>query len=138
MPLQIAYFIILKRIAMGKQNKQSKGLRLQIVNQNAAGIDVGDMFLSVAVPPGRDDECVKEFGSFTCDLHAIAQWLKKCKIETIAMECTGVYWKNIFTILTQYNFEVCLVNARHTRNVSGRKTDEKDAQWILCLSGFRS
>ena len=119
---------------MRQQNdKQPKGLRLQIVNQNSAGIDIGDMLISVAVPPGRDDVCIKEFGAFTCDLHSIAQWLKKCNIETIAMECTGVYWKNLFTVLTQYHFEVYLVNARHTRNVSGRKTDEKDAQWIQRL-----
>jgi transposase len=116
-----------------EKDKQSKSLSIQIVNQNAAGIDIGDMLLSVAVPPGREAVCVKEFGAFTCDLHSIAQWLKKCGIETIAMECTGVYWKNLFTVLIQYGFEVCLVNSRHTRNVSGRKTDEKDAQWIQRL-----
>lgn len=116
-----------------KNNKQAKELSIQIINQNAAGIDIGDMLLSVAVPPGRDDICVKEFGAFTDDLHAIAHWLKQCSIETVAMECTGVYWKNIYTVLIQYGFEVCLVNARHTRNVSGRKTDEKDAQWIQRL-----
>jgi len=119
---------------MRQQNdKQSKGLSIQIVHQNAAGIDIGDMLISVAVPPGRDEVCVKEFGAFTSDLHAIAQWLKNCRIETVAMECTGVYWKNLFTMLIQYGFDVCLVNARHTRNVSGRKTDEKDAQWIQRL-----
>jgi len=116
-----------------KNNKQPKELSIQIINQNAAGIDVGDMFLSVAVPPGRDDVCVKDFGAFTCDLHAIAQWLKKCNVDTVAMECTGVYWKNIYSILIQHGFDVALVNARHTRNVSGRKTDEKDAQWIQRL-----
>ena len=115
------------------KDKQSKSLNLQIVNQNADGIDIGDLQISVAVPPERDDVGIKEFGAFTNDLHAIAQWLEKCQIETVAMECTGVYWKNLFTILTQYGFEVCLVNARHTRNVSGRKTDEKDAQWIQRL-----
>jgi transposase len=123
---------------MHQQNdKQPKGLHLQIVNQNSVGIDIGDMLISVAVPPGRDDMCVKEFGAFTCDLHSIAQWLKKCNIETIAMECTGVYWKNLFTALIQYNFEVYLVNARHTRNVSGRKTDEKDAQWDTAVTYLR-
>jgi len=116
-----------------KKQQATKELSIQIINQNAAGIDVGDMLLSVAVPPGRDEVCIKEFGAFTEDLHAIAQWLRQCSIETIAMECTGVYWKNIYTVLIQYGFEVCLVNARHTRNVSGRKTDEKDAQWIQRL-----
>jgi len=116
-----------------KNNRQPKELSIPIIHQNAAGIDVGDMLLSVAVPPGRDEVSVKEFGAFTDDLHAIAGWLKRCNIETVAMECTGVYWKNIYTVLIQYGFEVCLVNARHTRNVSGRKTDEKDAQWIQRL-----
>ncbi len=114
-------------------NQQPKELSISIIHQNAAGIDVGDMLLSVAVPPGRDEVCVKEFSAFTEDLHAIARWLQHCKIETVAMECTGVYWKNIYTVLSQYGFEVYLVNARHTRNVSGRKTDEKDAQWIQRL-----
>ncbi len=116
-----------------KTGKQSKELSIPIINQNAAGIDVGDLLLSVAVPPDRDEVSVKEFGAFTEDLHAIAQWLKKCRIDTVAMECTGVYWKNIYTVLLQYGFDVALVNARHTRNVSGRKTDEKDAQWIQLL-----
>ena len=116
-----------------KNNKQPKELSIQIINQNAAGIDVGDRLLSVAVPPGRDEVSVKEFGAFTEDLHALAHWLKKCNIETVAMECTGVYWKNIYTVLIQYGFEVYLVNARHTRNVSGKKTDAKDAQWIQRL-----
>jgi transposase len=117
----------------GKNNKQPKELSIPIINQNAAGIDVGDLLLSVAVPRGRDEVSVKEFGAFTEDLHAIAQWLQKCRIDSIAMECTGVYWKNIYTVLMQYGFDVALVNARHTRNVSGRKTDEKDAQWIQRL-----
>ncbi len=73
-----------------KNSKQSKELSIQIINPNAAGIDVGDMLLSVAVPADRDEACVKEFGAFTDDLHAIAHWLKKCNIETVAMECTGV------------------------------------------------
>ena len=108
-----------------KNNKQPKELSIQIINQNAAGIDVGDRLLSVAVPPGRDEVSVKEFGAFTEDLHALAHWLKKCNIETVAMECTGVYWKNIYTVLIQYGFEVYLVNARHTRNVSGKKPMQK-------------
>ena len=75
-----------------KNNVQSKELSIPIIHQNAAGIDVGDMLLSVAVPPGRDEVSVKEFGAFTEDLHAIAKWLKQCGIQTVAMECTGVYW----------------------------------------------
>jgi hypothetical protein len=59
--------------------------------------------------------------------------LKECDIETVAMESTGVYWKSLFTVLVQDGFEVYLVNARHTKNVTGRKTDESDAMWIQKL-----
>lgn len=113
--------------------KASQHLSIAVVHPNAAGIDIGSKLMAVAVPVGRDTECVKEFGSFTCDLQDIALWLKKCEIETVAMECTGVYWKNLFLVLTEHGFEVCLANARHTRNVSGKKTDESDAQWIQRL-----
>jgi transposase len=116
-----------------EKKKKAKQLSIPVINPNAAGIDVGSMLLSVAVPVGRDTVSVKEFGSFTENLYSIAKWLKQCNIETVAMECTGVYWKNLFMILTQEGFEVCLANARHTRNVTGRKTDEKDAQWIQRL-----
>lgn len=114
-----------------KSNKNS--ISLPIVNPNAAGIDIGDMLLVVAVPPNCDPIPVREFNSFTSDLLDIATWLKKCSIQTIAMECTGIYWKNIYNVLIQHGFEVCLVNARHTRNITGKKTDEKDAQWIQRL-----
>jgi len=117
-----------------KQNKkQLQELSIPIINQNAAGIDVGDMLLWVAVPADRDEHPVREFKSFTSDLYSIAEWLKQCNIETVAMECTGVYWKNLYTVLSQHGFDVCLANAKHTRNVSGKKTDEKDAQWIQRL-----
>lgn len=112
---------------------KTKTLNLPLLNPNAAGIDVGDLLLVVAVPQDRDDQPVREFGAFTSDLHDIARWLKDCKIDTVAIESTGIYWKNLYTILTQYGFEVCLVNARYTKNVSGRKTDESDAQWIQRL-----
>jgi len=115
------------------KNKEAKHLSLEVVHPNAAGIDIGSRLMSVAVPGDRDQQYVKEFGSFTCDLHAIAGWLKQCGIDTVAMECTGVYWKNLYLVLTEYGFDVCLANARHTRNVSGKKTDESDAVWIQRL-----
>ncbi len=115
------------------KSKSKKSVSMPMVNPNAAGIDVGDLLLSVSVPVDRDAQSTKEFGAFTSDLHLIANWLKKCRIETVALESTGVYWKNIYTILTQYGFDVCLVNAKYTKNVTGRKTDESDAQWIQRL-----
>ncbi|RYZ28579.1 MAG: IS110 family transposase, partial [Sphingobacteriales bacterium] len=106
---------------------------LPLVRLNAAGIDIGDTFHAVAVPEGRDDVLVRTFGSMTCDLLDIAQWLHKCGVDTVAMESTGVYWKPLFGLLIKEGFEVYLVNSQQVRNVTGRKTDEDDAVWIQKL-----
>lgn len=128
---------------MDKQTKKPSMVEMSLVHCNAAGIDIGDTFHIVAVPPDRCKETVKKFGTFTCDLQEIVRWLRECKIETVAMESTGVYWKNIFSVLIENGFDAHLVNARHAKNISGRKTDESDAQWIqrlhscgLLRSGF--
>lgn len=118
---------------MERLSKKSKVVEMTLVHPNAAGIDIGDSVHAVAVPVGRDVESVRTFGAFTCDLQAIIEWLTKCQIETVALESTGVYWKNLFNMLVQGGFEVYLVNARHTRNVTGKKTDESDAAWIQRL-----
>jgi len=114
------------------KNEQST-VSMSLVNPHAGAIDIGSMLLCVAVPPGTDVVSVKEFGAFTEDLNAIAAWFKKCGVTTVARECTGVYWRNIYSVLITQGFDVCLVNARHTRNVTGKKTDESDAQWIQRL-----
>lgn len=116
-----------------KKPKKKSIVSMDLINPNAAGIDVGATLFSIAVPPGRDTVSVKEFTAFTCDLHSISAWLKECNIETVAMESTGVYWKTLFTVLVQDGFEVFLVNAKHTKNVTGKKTDESDAMWIQKL-----
>jgi transposase len=82
----------------------------------------------VAVPPDRDDEPVREFPSFTVDLNAIADWLTACGVDTVAMESTGEYWIALFELLESRGFTVLLVNARHVKNVSGRKSDVLDCQ----------
>ncbi len=106
---------------------------MTMLNPNAAGIDIGSTEHWVAVPQDRDAERVRHFSAFTCDLHEIARWLKKCGITSIAMESTGIYWLNLFLLLEDYGFEVFLVNARNVKNVSGRKTDLNDAEWIQKL-----
>ncbi|HKG67761.1 MAG TPA: IS110 family transposase [Segetibacter sp.] len=116
-----------------KNSKQMGTVAMPLVNPNAAGIDVGSTMHAVAVPAGRDNECIKIFGSFTEDLKEIIKWLIKCGIETVAMESTGVYWKPLFNMLIQHGFEAYLVNSKHTRNVTGRKNDESDAAWIQRL-----
>lgn len=116
-----------------KKRRQSK---IQVINPSAAGIDIGSTFHYVAVPEGRADNPVRRFKSFTRDLHDLAQWLKNCGIETIAMESTGIYWVQLFLILEQYGFKVFLVNAHHVKNVSGRKSDVSDCQWIQQLHSY--
>jgi transposase len=113
--------------------KQKQTIEMLMVNPHAAGIDIGSKEHWVAVPPGHDSVSVRCFSAFTEDLHAIAAWLKQCRVTTVAMESTGVYWIPLFLILEEYGLEVVLVNASHVKNVSGRKTDEKDCQWIQKL-----
>jgi transposase len=121
----------MKKSTQLKKKKVTSGLPL--VHPNAAGIDIGDNFHVIAVPEGRDKEHVKTFGSMSCDLIGIASWLRKCRVDTVAMESTGVYWKPLFGVLIKEGFDVYLVNAHHVRSINGRKNDEADAQWIQKL-----
>jgi len=109
---------------------------IDVVRPNAAGIDIASEVHYVSVPDDRDSPSVRKFGSFTEDLHKLAQWLKQCKIDTVAMESTGIYWIQPYLILEEYGFDVYLVNARHIKNVSGRKTDVQDCQWIRQLHSY--
>jgi transposase len=120
-------------MAKNKKIKRRNVSALHIMQPHAAGIDIGATEIYVAVPNDRDETPVRRFETFTEDLHEAAKWLKSCKIESIAMESTGVYWIPIFQILDAYGFEVFLVNARHVKNVPGRKTDVLDCQWIQYL-----
>jgi transposase len=126
-----------KRCNTGTGNRRKRrGRRLKRIHPNAAGIDCGSESHYVAVPVDRDAEPVQRFSTFTTDLHRLADWLSECGIETVAMEATGVYWIPIFEILEERGFEVILVNARHVKNVPGRKTDVVDCQWIQELHSF--
>ena len=109
---------------------------LSITHPNAAGIDIGSASHFVAVPPDRDDEPVREFSSFTADLNALADWLTACGVDTVAMESTGVYWIPLFELLESRGLHVLLVNARHVKNVSGRKSDVLDCQWLQQLMTY--
>jgi transposase len=106
------------------------------LNLNAAGIDIGSREHYVAVPSDRDSKPVQTFKSFTCDLHRLADWLRACRIDTVAMESTGVYWIPLFQVLESRGFQVYLVNARNIKNVPGRKSDVLDCQWIQKLHTF--
>ena len=115
---------------------QSEDLRLEVVHPDAAGIDIGNESHYVAVPPSRDSQAVRRFGCTTVELKAMAQWLKQCRIRTIAMQSTGVYWIAVFDILEQAGFEVYLVNARDTKNLPGRKSDVQESQWLMKLHTY--
>jgi transposase len=109
---------------------------LKQINYNAAGLDIGDAEIYVAVPDGRDEVSVRVFETFTVELYALADWLESCGVDTVALESTGVYWIPTYDILEARGFEVYLVNARHIKNVSGRKTDILDCQWIQQLHTY--
>lgn len=103
---------------------------LDRINPNVAGIDCGSAEHFVAVPPDRDPTPVQSFKTFTTDLLQLADWLTACRVTSVAMEATGVYWIPIYEILEARGFEVLLVNARHLKNVPGRKSDVSDCEWI--------
>jgi len=109
---------------------------LQHINPHAAGIDIGGRSHFVAVPEGSCEQPVREFTSFTDDLHRMADWLLACGVSTVAMESTGIYWIPVFEILESRGFEVRLVNARHVKNVPGRKSDVLDCQWLQRLHSY--
>ena len=109
---------------------------MEVAHPNAAGIDIGSASHFVAVPPDRDDQPVREFKSFTQDLETLAQWLQECEVDVVAMEATGVYWIPLYELLESKGFTVHLVNARHVKNVSGRKSDVLDCQWLQQLMTY--
>lgn len=121
---------------MAAKRKAKPGAHFSTVHPHAAGIDIGSRFHVVAVAADRDDEPVRTFSSFTGDLHRLADWLTSVGITTVAMESTGVYWIPVYEILEERGFEVLLVNARHAKNVPGRKTDVNDAQWLQQLHHY--
>jgi transposase len=107
---------------------------LPVCKPDAAGIDISPLGgIFIAVPPDRDEQPVRSFKSFTDDLKMAVEWLKSCRIRTVAMESTGVYWIPLCQMLEDAGIEVCLVNARHVKNVPGRKSDVQDSQWLQFL-----
>jgi transposase len=109
---------------------------MEVLRPHAAGIDVGNAEHYVAVPPGRAHPSVQTFGSFTADLHRMAQWLQACHIETVVMQATGVYWMALHQVLESYGLQVYVVNAQYTKTLPGRKTDVLECQWLQKLHTF--
>jgi transposase len=115
---------------------QSEDLSLEVVHPDAAGIDIGNESHYAAVPPSRDSQPVRRFGCTTAELKTMAAWLQQCRIRTVAMQSTGVYWVAVYDILEQAGLEVYLVNARDTKNLPGRKSDVQESQWLMKLHTY--
>ncbi len=116
--------------------RKTKKQRLTIVHPDCAGIDIGSREHWVAVDPEHCDEPVQRFTTFSDDLYALADWLESLHVEVVAMEATGVYWIPLYEVLDARGFEVHLVNTHATRQVSGRKSDVLDCQWIRQLMSY--
>lgn len=124
---------------MGKKrftDKAASQLRLEVVHRHAAGIDIGGSEHYVAIDPRLDEEPVQRFGCLTADLYRLADWLGQKGVETVAMQATGVYWMPLYDILEARGMEVYVVNARHTKNLPGRKSDVQECQWLLQLHTY--
>jgi transposase len=128
----------------GKKRRRRTPSLLERIRPDAAGIDCGERSHFVAVAVERDPQPVREFRTFTAELCRLADWLIQCRIKTVAMESTGVYWIPLYEILEARGFEVVLVNARDVHNVPGRKSDVRDCEWLrelhsvgLLRSSFR-
>jgi hypothetical protein len=117
-----------------KVNQKARSKKaFPIINPNVAGIDIGNTEICVAIGAGKCDEPVRTFGTFTCDYHEIVAHLKEHGISSVAMECTGVFWVQLYVILERSGIQCIVANARHVKNVSGRKDDENDAMWLQRL-----
>lgn len=124
-----------QRRALGRQIWSDKP-GLDVVHRDAAGIDIGSREHYVAVGPDRDSQAVQVFGCFTSELQRLVQFLTQCRIKTVVMQSTGVYWIPVYDVLEQAGFEVWLVNARETKNLPGRKSDVQESQWLLKLHTY--
>lgn len=115
-----------------KSRRKSASLQ-PVIEPDAAGADIGAREIVVCVPADRDERPVRTYATFTQDLNRLADWLAGCRIKTIAMESTGMYWIPLFQILEARGIQVHLVNARHVKHVPGRKSDVSDCQWLQYL-----
>jgi transposase len=109
---------------------------LMVANPNAAAIDVGSSEHWVAVPPGRAEPNFRKFGCCTADLEALVDWLVECKVDTVVLEATGNYWVVLYDLLEARSLRPVLVNPRYAKNMSGKKGDIPDCQWMQKLHTY--
>ncbi len=122
----------MKKLEKTESNAKKYSKNLSVINEHAAGIDIGDTEHYIAIEKGDSYE-VKRIGSFTSELEDGVKWLKTEGITSAAMESTGIYWVSFYIMLEEAGIEVYLVNAKHVKNVTGRKQDDTDAIWIQKL-----
>src|SRR5271166_4406390 len=110
--------------------------RMEVIIERCCGLDVHQETVVACVligaPGERPRKEIRTFRTMTRDLEALRDWLQELGVTQVGMESTGVYWRPVHTVL-EGHFELIVGNARHIRNVPGRKTDVKDAEWIADL-----
>ena len=120
----------------GSKGKTDPTEGLQVANPNAAGIDIGCSEHWVSVPPGRAERSTQRFGCVTAELNRLAEWLKGCGVDTVVMEATGNYWVVLYDILEECRLNPVVVNPRYAKNMSGKKGDIPDCQWMQKLHTY--
>ena len=109
---------------------------MQVVYRRCCGLDVHKSSITACVlvlgDKGQRRVRIKEFGAYLKELERLRLWLFACKVEAVAMESTGVYWKPVWNVL-EGHFPLLLANPYHMKNIPGRKTDQKDSEWIADL-----
>jgi len=125
---------------IGQPKRQSAEVRpfagMSRVHPHAAGVDIGAHEIVACVPGADNTQLVRTFGTYTIDLHAIADWLLEHGIQIVAMESTGVYWIPLFETLEARGLECCLISATAIKRFPGRKSDVLDCQWIQTLHSY--
>jgi len=113
-------------------------MELTPIYPTAIGLDVHQRQITACVISTGADGQVRvehrEFGAFKRDRRALAQWCAKQAPDVVVMESTGIYWKSPYAALERVGIRALVVNARHVKNVPGRKTDIADAQWLAVLA----
>ena len=108
---------------------------MEVLNARCCGLDVHKESISacvLVVEPGQRSKQMRRVGTTTGEILELSDWLRQMRVTHVAMESTGVYWKPIWNLL-EGSFELLLINAQHIKQVPGRKTDTKDAEWIAEL-----
>jgi transposase len=129
----------MKRKIRLAQNKKVSVItdELELVEPDAAAVDIGSRSHWVSVNPQRDEEPVREFETFQADLNRLGDWLTQCGVKSVVMEATGVYWVTLYDLLESRGFKVYLVDAYTSRHLPGRpKSDIKDCQWLRRLHSY--